>query len=740
MFWDNETWMWPSIIAQDPSIAKAILQYRADRLNATEGAAYNALHTHEWDPTSQSFVEKSYGDGSALRFPWEGGLDGREQTTSLFFGGHEIHITADVALAFWQYYQATGDKTWLKDTGYKVIAGAADFWVARSYKGTDGKYHIDDVTPPDEWSSNGSIGRDDSAYTNVAASKVLAIATEAAGITGATPNKEWTARSSHFDIPQDAARDITLEYKDYSGGIKQADVAMLSYPWQHEQSAERTANDLDYYSTKVNEDASPSMTDAIHSIVAAQIGRADEAMWYTNRSANGFLRGPFNQFTEERGGGHAFTFLTGAGGFLQEFYYGYTGLRWSTDGITLNPILPSNLDHITVKGLQYQGSTFDVAITKTTTTVNVTNGTSLKVAGHGTASQGSPLTFQTRESIPDGDYGTLVGSITAPSGNENGPGSYRYPSSGVFTKGSFDLTSFKVYRDGDNIRFVSHINGQIINPWGLEGMSLQLLHAYIRTDSRASGDPTAGVEGANIKTKGAWQYVAIANPRKTTGDIGSTGLFAADGSRVADATLIVRKQQDIVLTVPASALTHVDLSTAQFQVDVMSAAEDGEGVNNIRPVVSCDGGTQEWRFCGGLGSLTSTTPFDSDTSDPNVIKALLPSNVKAADALSTRGALLPFVALDTPTPPAPTPTPTTPATPTTPSTPTAHPGKQQAGGSTNAGGDHTSTNAGQSANKTHVRHLSNTGTHLTAVLAMMGALLAAGFAALGLVKRNRKGR
>lgn len=122
VFWDNETWMWPSIIAQDPSIAKAVLQYRADRLNATEGAAYNALHTHEWDPASQSFVEKSYGDGSALRFPWEGGLDGREQTTSLFFGGHEIHITADVALAFWQYYQATGDKTWLKDGSARNLA------------------------------------------------------------------------------------------------------------------------------------------------------------------------------------------------------------------------------------------------------------------------------------------------------------------------------------------------------------------------------------------------------------------------------------------------------------------------------------------------------------------------------------------------------------------------------------------------------------------------------------------
>ena len=283
---------------------------------------------------------------------------------------------------------------------------------------------------------------------------------------------------------------------------------------------------------------------------------------------------------------------------------------------------------------------------------------------------------------------------------------------------------------------MSHINGQILNPWGLEGMSLQLLHAYIRTDPHASGDPTDGVEGANIKTKGTWQYVAIANPRKTTGGIGSTGLFAADGSRVTDATLIVRKQQDIVLTVPASALTHVDLSKAQFQVDVMSAAEDGEGVNNIRPVISCDSGTQEWRFCGGLGSLTNTTPFDSDTSDPNVIKALLPSNVKAADALSAKGALLPFVALDTP--PQPTPTPTTPATPTTPG---ANPGGQQShGDGSNASGHSSAAGINDSASRAHIKNLSNTGTNITAILMTISTLLAAGFTALGLVKRKQNGR
>jgi trehalose/maltose hydrolase-like predicted phosphorylase len=35
-----------------------------------------------------------------------------------------------------------------------------------------------------------------------------------------------------------------------------------------------------------------------------------------------------------------FTFLTGEGGFLQEFLYGYTGLRWREDRLRLDPMLP----------------------------------------------------------------------------------------------------------------------------------------------------------------------------------------------------------------------------------------------------------------------------------------------------------------------------------------------------------------------------------------------------------------
>src|SRR5260221_10674475 len=40
----------------------------------------------------------------------------------------EIHVNGAVALAQWQYYLPTHDRTWLEDPGFPVIRSVADFW------------------------------------------------------------------------------------------------------------------------------------------------------------------------------------------------------------------------------------------------------------------------------------------------------------------------------------------------------------------------------------------------------------------------------------------------------------------------------------------------------------------------------------------------------------------------------------------------------------------------------------
>jgi hypothetical protein len=74
-------------------------------------------------------------------------------------------------------------------------------------------------------------------------------------------------------------------------------------------------------------------------------------------SQRGALRATaYDQFTEARGAQSTFTFLTGEGGFLQTFLYGWSGFRWRSDRIHLSPTLPDQraANGLTLRGLAYQ--------------------------------------------------------------------------------------------------------------------------------------------------------------------------------------------------------------------------------------------------------------------------------------------------------------------------------------------------------------------------------------------------
>src|SRR6185312_15255855 len=135
------------------------------------------------------------------------------------------------------------------------------------------------------------------------------------------------------DIPFDSANQRHLQYDGFtSTTIKQADAIMLQYPWNTPMTATVAQNDLDYY-TLITDINAPSMTDSINAIDSAALASSRcDSYTYLQRSFTPFNRAPFDQFSETRGGG-AFTFTTAIGGFLQEFEYGFTGLRWDSSSV-----------------------------------------------------------------------------------------------------------------------------------------------------------------------------------------------------------------------------------------------------------------------------------------------------------------------------------------------------------------------------------------------------------------------
>jgi trehalose/maltose hydrolase-like predicted phosphorylase len=332
------------------------------------------------------------------RFPWESALDGTEQIPLPSVnteGRYEQHITADVALAQWQDYLATGDRAWLAHRSWPVLSKAAAFWASRVAAGPHGSYSILHVTGPDE--ENPDVNNE--VYTNVAAATTLRDAVAAARVVGVSAPSSWARIAHGLVVPYSAGQGINPEFAGYQGQmVKQADVTMLYYPWRYATSAAAAARDLNYYVPRTDPNG-PSMSDAINSIDTSALAPAGCASYvYTQRSVAPFIRDVFDQFSETRTGG-AFTFTTGIGGFLQEFLYGYSGLRWSARSVQLSPSLTRQLRGIILRDLNWHRRVFTVSIGPATSTVRLQTGPPLPVTVAGvthTVAPGGTVTVPTR--------------------------------------------------------------------------------------------------------------------------------------------------------------------------------------------------------------------------------------------------------------------------------------------------------------------------------------------------------
>jgi glycosyl hydrolase family 65/F5/8 type C domain-containing protein len=142
----------------------------------------------------------------------------------------------------------------------------------------------------------------------------------------------------------------------------------------------------------------PSMSDAVNSIDTSALGTPGCASFvYTQRSYEPFIRDGFDQFSETSSGG-AFTFMTGIGGFLQEFLYGYSGMRFGPGAVSLAPSLTSQLGGVVLHDLAWRGRVFTVAIGRRQTTVTLTAGAPLTLrrpGGSAVARRGHPVTLST---------------------------------------------------------------------------------------------------------------------------------------------------------------------------------------------------------------------------------------------------------------------------------------------------------------------------------------------------------
>ncbi|WP_327353682.1 glycosyl hydrolase family 65 protein [Streptomyces sp. NBC_01304] len=400
VFWDAETWMYPALLVTRPELARPVLDYRYE---TRAGAAANARKL----------------GFKGLFYPWTSGSSGEVWSECHSWRPPHCvtqnHLQSDIALAVWQYWQATGDRAWLLERGWPLLKGLAEFWADRADDNKDGTYSIRQVAGPDEYSN----GVDDAAFTNAGAATTLRHATRAARALDQPADPAWELIAGRLRMPYDPKRKIFLQYAGFDRpNIKQADTVLLTYPLEWPMPPGAAAATLDHYAAITDPDG-PAMTDSVHAVDAAAIGEPGCAAYtYLQRAIRPFVRGPFALFSEARGdkagaddplaGSPAQDFLTGKGGFLQVFTHGLTGLRMREDRVRLDPMLPPQLPGgVRLFGLRWQGRTYDLAIGPRETTVRLTEGEPFTVeTPQGRFTVGSsPLVLKTRrpDLVPSGN-------------------------------------------------------------------------------------------------------------------------------------------------------------------------------------------------------------------------------------------------------------------------------------------------------------------------------------------------
>jgi trehalose/maltose hydrolase-like predicted phosphorylase len=344
IFWDSDTWMFPSLLLTHPDVAHSLVAFRARTLTAArENARANGFR--------------------GAMYPWEADELGHE-TTPYFAvqnARSEIHVTGDVAQAQWQYYLATGDSAWLAREGYPVIRGTADFWVSRAvHDSTKDIYHIENVVSVHE----GLIGVSDDAYTNAVARKTLQIAAAASRRLGQPTDPRWTEVATKLHLPYDSASEYYRTYEGAPDSTLGSVTPLLSYPLGVPMSTRAKRAQLEQaVRLLLAEGPGAMMGSTLLSVDAAELGDRPLIDSLLPHSYQGHLKGPFLMLSETPTN-DAVNFVTGAGGFLQQVIFGYTGLRLGDHGLepAFASVLPSRITRLVLRNVQVRGKHYDVVV------------------------------------------------------------------------------------------------------------------------------------------------------------------------------------------------------------------------------------------------------------------------------------------------------------------------------------------------------------------------------------------
>ena len=386
-FWDTETFVLPVLTYTAPHAAADALRWRHATLGLARGRA------------------KLLGlEGAA--FPWRT-IDGRACSGYWPAGTAAFHINADIADAVGRYQAATDDEGFERETGLELLVETARLWCSVGHHDARGRFRIDGVTGPDEYSAIA----DNNVYTNLMAQRNLRLAADAV--------RRHPDRAAEFHVDpeetaawRDAAQAILIPFDERLGVHPQAEGFTEHQPWDFEHTApgqypllshfpyfdlyrkqvvkqadlvlamhlrgdaftpEEKARNFAYYEALTVRDS--SLSACTQAVIAAEAGHLELAYDYFAEAA---LMDLDNLEHNTRDGLH----IASLAGTWIVAVAGFGGMRDHDGVLSFTPRLPQRLTRLAF-GMCFRGRRLRVEVTHRQARYSLLQGSQLDLTHHG---------------------------------------------------------------------------------------------------------------------------------------------------------------------------------------------------------------------------------------------------------------------------------------------------------------------------------------------------------------------
>lgn len=393
VFWDTETFVLPFFVYSQPDLARNLLMYRwhtlpgARRKAASggfEGAQYAWESAETGDEVTPRWVLPPLEiDTSSEGMRWP---TSDTRLIRIWCGDIEIHISADIAYAVWQYWRVTGDDAFMRTYGSQILLETARFWESRVEPDAHepGYYSISNVIGPDEYHDH----VDNNAFTNQMAAWHLEKALEVlAWLENNAPRRadelkvnlnlsterlsHWRAISDNLLVLHNSETGLIeqfdgffglaeVDWEQYRGRtnsmqsllgiegvaarqvLKQPDVILLLCLLRDQYGMKEWQANWDYYVPRTDHSYGSSLGPAIHAWAACIMEQPELAYDFFMLAAQADLN-------DVRGNAGEGIHIASAGGIWQAAVFGFAGLRVQGDEYTIKPCLPAHWKRLSFK-------------------------------------------------------------------------------------------------------------------------------------------------------------------------------------------------------------------------------------------------------------------------------------------------------------------------------------------------------------------------------------------------------